>query len=290
MSDYARVFYRDRTGSKACVAYLRQGKGRLVILVHGVGMQASVWKDQIDALSRHYDVIALDMLGHGESSLPPGDAGLNDYSDAVLALINHLGGEKAHLVGHSMGALVALEFALSHPERLISVTGMNAVFCRSEQQRAMISKRLSALDSTVQVDWNETIARWFGDPVPEHWANAAGRIEELLRASDPIGYARTYRIFATADEAHRDRLSSLQVPALFITGADDPNSLPQMSYDMASLTQNGIVEIIPNERHMMSVTAPELINARLLSFFCQAEKAQVKDFIQSKSDCSGSAA
>lgn len=275
MSEQGAVSYQDRTGAPARAAFIRRGRGEPVLLVHGVGMQASVWADQIEELSKRYDVVAVDMLGHGGSSLPPADARLSDYADALLALIDGLGLKQVHLVGHSMGALVSLEFALSHPSCLASVTAMNATFCRSPEQREAIAQRLAALENAAALPaWAATITRWFGDPVPASWSRAAATVHALLDAVDPVGYARTYRLFATSDAAHRERLAGLSVPALFLTGTGDPNSTPEMSQAMARLAPGGRAEIVPDERHMMSLTAPGEINRRLLAFFEQAEASR----------------
>ncbi|MDQ0390277.1 alpha/beta fold hydrolase [Labrys monachus] len=267
MSAFETLHYRDRTGVPAATRFMRTGRGPAVLLVHGVGMQATVWQPQIEVLSQGYDVIALDMLGHGGSSLPPADAGLSDYADQILALLDGLGLDAVHVVGHSMGALVALEFALSHPARVLSVVAANAVFCRSPEQRQAIESRLAALDDGFDgASWDGTVRRWFGEPVPAHWQAAAAGVRHLLDAVEPVGYGRTYRLFATADEAHRDRLAGLGVPALFITADGDPNSSPQMSEAMARLAPQGEVQIVRGQRHMMSVAAPGEINRRLLAF------------------------
>ncbi len=271
MSEYQTIRFQDRTGAPAAVRFIRRGRGPALVLIHGVGMQASVWTPQIRALSQGYDVIAADMLGHGGSSLPPADARLSDYSDQILALLDGLGIDRAHVVGHSMGALVTLEFALSHPARVLSVAAANAVFCRSPEQRKAIEGRLAALDEGLErLSWDETIMRWFGEPVPEQWRGAAASVKALLEDIDPVGYARTYRLFATSDEAHRDRLAQLACPALFITADGDPNSSPQMSAAMARLAPRGEVQIVRDQRHMMSVTAPDEISRRLLAFLDRA--------------------
>src|SRR5580704_8984152 len=83
MSERGAVVFRDRTDTQVITGFLRQGSGPAVVFVHGVGLQASVWEEQISTLSKHYDVIAIDMLGHGGSSLPPSDARLSDYSDQL---------------------------------------------------------------------------------------------------------------------------------------------------------------------------------------------------------------
>ena len=251
----------------ASTGYSRRGTGAPLVLIHGVGMQAAFWQPQIEALSTRFDVIAIDMLGHGASRLPPVDATLGDYASQLLELLDVLGVERAHLVGHSMGALVAIEFALAHPERTRSVVAMNAVFCRTPQQRDAIDARLAALASgSLDDSRDRTLSRWFGDPVPPAARHAASVTRAMLESVDATGYARTYRVFAHGDAVHRERLGALRPPALFLTGEDDPNSSPAMSRTMAALAPLGRAEVVPGERHMMSVTSPERINASLLAF------------------------
>ena len=91
-------------------------------------------------------------------------------------------------------------------------------------------------------------------------------------AVDPVGYARTYRLFASSDDAHVGRLTQLTVPALFLTGECDPNSSPAMSFAMAATAPRGRAEIIANERHMMNVTEPARVNERLLAFLREATR------------------
>ena len=271
MSDSRTIAHRLRGREGGWTSYLRSGRGQVVILIHGVGMNASVWDPQIAALSRDHDVVAYDMLGHGGSSLPPPDASLSDYRDQLRSLMDALGLERAHLVGHSMGALVALEFALAHPGRLSSVAALNAVYCRTAEQRQAVLRRAQSLEEEGNPAANEaTIARWFGDPVPSELADQAEAVRGLLRSVDPVGYARTYRLFAQSDEAHKGRLEDLAIPALFMTGELDSNSSPAMSRAMAAAAPQGRCELLPGLRHMMSLTDPVEVNTRLRAFWASA--------------------
>jgi len=259
--------YLDRHGVEATTHFFRTGAGSAVVLIHGVGMNAAVWVPQAQALSCRFDVITYDTLGHGGSSVPPADVGLEDYAHQLRALLDTLGVKKTAVVGHSMGALIALEFALSCPERVSHVVAMNAVFRRTPDQKKAILDRVQALDSARQdVDSAGSIARWFGDPVPTHLRASADKVRDMIADLDVVSYRRAYRLFAVSDEAHADRVNQLTVPALFFTGEDDPHSTPEMSRAMAELAPKGRAEILPGERHMMAITAPHEVNARLLTF------------------------
>jgi pimeloyl-ACP methyl ester carboxylesterase len=193
---------------------------------------------------------------------------LDEYAAQLAALLDHLQIDVAHVVGHSMGSLIALEFALQYPARVASVVALNAVYDRTPTQRAAVMQRAASLEGggLEQPSIDATVARWFDDPVPGHLAQVAELVRSLLETVNPEGYARTYRLFASSDQAHVGRLPQLTVPALFMTGECDPNSSPAMSHSMATAAPRGRAEIIANERHMMNVTAPAIVNQRLVQF------------------------
>jgi pimeloyl-ACP methyl ester carboxylesterase len=263
---------REAAGTSYSVYPPRSEAARAtVVLIHGVGMNRSVWSPQIDALTQSYRVVVYDMLGHGDSALPSATATLDEYAAQLKALLDAMRIERAHVVGHSMGALVALEFALRHPRRTLSVVALNAVYDRTPAQREAVMARAATLgDAPLETGVDATLSRWFGEPVPAHLTQAAQAVRALLLSVDPVGYARAYRLFACSDDAHVGRLASLAVPALFLTGECDPNSSPAMSRAMAAAAPFGRAEIIANERHMMNVTDPDGVNQRLLAFLAEA--------------------
>lgn len=249
------------------ITYLRQGAGPVVVLIHGVGMNAAIWQPQMAALAAAHDVIALDMPGHGGSLLPPNPPTLDDYADAVIGLLDALGIDQSALVGHSMGALVATHTALRTPARVRRLIAMNAVFRRSPELKHAVQARAVELEEKgFSASIAPTLARWFGDPVPANLELAATLSSAALRTVNVEGYRRTYWLFATSDEALAPGLPSLKVPALFLTGELDANSSPAMSLEMARIAPGARAEIVPGVRHMMALTHPDEINSRLLSF------------------------
>jgi (E)-2-((N-methylformamido)methylene)succinate hydrolase len=254
-------------------AFFRCGAGDVVVLIHGVGMNAAIWRPQIEALAARHDVIAIDMLGHGGSMLPPEAPQLADYADQVVDLLDRLDIGRAALVGHSMGALVATQTALSHPARVHRLVAMNAVFHRPPDLKRSALARADELERDgFAASIGPTLDRWFGSPVPERLQAACELARQALKDVDPEGYRRTYRLFATSDEAFATSLSALAMPALFLTGTLDGNSTPDMSREMASLAPQGVFAELEGERHMMALTNPEAVNTHLVDFLAQVSQ------------------
>lgn len=268
-----RATVRLRGGAvEGAIAYLRTGQGTPVVLIHGVGMNAEVWGPQISALAAAHDVVAIDMLGHGESSLPPDPARLGDYGDAVVGLLDALGIKRAALVGHSMGALVALQVALSQSARVSRLVAMNAVFCRPPDLKRAVEARADELDAKgVAASVEPTLARWFGDPAPDHLSAVSALARAALEGVRPEGYRATYRLFASSDAVFSEALRQLVPPALFFTGEHDANSSPEMSREMAARAPHGRAAVLSGARHMMALTHPDAVNRSLLAFLAEAD-------------------
>ncbi|MFC3324517.1 alpha/beta fold hydrolase [Mesorhizobium cantuariense] len=272
MADVAATAWVRNTAPDG-TGFIRAGAGAPVLLIHGVGMNAAIWRDQIASMKGRHDLIAIDMLGHGTSPLPPENAALSDFAEQALRLLDHLGLASVSIVGHSMGALVALEIALRAPSRVRSIVCLNAVFRRPAALARAVRERAAALGTHGDPSAiAATLARWFGDPLPQSLAGAAATARAALEGVDPEGYARTYRLFAHADAEHADALAGLELPALFMTGSDDSNSTPAMSAAMARLAPHGQCLVLSGERHMMAMASPEKMTQHI-SAFLDAEAA-----------------
>jgi len=263
MADAATIRSKAPDGT----GFIRAGSGAPILLIHGVGMDAAIWQPQIVAMQDRFDLVAIDMLGHGASPLPPENAGLSDFADQAIRLLDHLGLDRVAVVGHSMGALVAQEIALRAPSRVGSLVCLNAVFRRPPELAQAVRERAAALGGPGDPSAiAATIARWFGDPIPPALADAAAMARSALESVDAEGYARTYRLFARADTAHADRLADLKAPALFMTGSEDRNSTPAMSAAMARLAPAGQCLVLSGEKHMMTIASPQKVTQCITAF------------------------
>jgi 3-oxoadipate enol-lactonase len=105
------------------LAYVRSGKGEPLLLIMGVAGHHRVWSDQfIDRLAERFDVVAFDHRGIGESVRAETAFTIPDLAADAVAVLDHLGWDSAHVMGHSMGGTIAQELALGHPDRVRTLT------------------------------------------------------------------------------------------------------------------------------------------------------------------------
>lgn len=110
------------------IAYHRQGNGQPMVLIHGISMYSFIWQTMLPGLSRHYDVIALDLLGCGDSDKPPGvDYSLSAQAQILKKLMITLDGDPFHLVCHDIGGGIGQILAVQYPEMIKALILINTV-------------------------------------------------------------------------------------------------------------------------------------------------------------------
>lgn len=245
---------RFKTNNGLAVSKL--GVGPVLILLHGVGLKADAWKPLAELLKIDFNVHAIDLPGHGDSQgLNLDTPRLTDYSDPIVTYIKTLE-TPVYLAGHSMGAMIALDIAIRFPDLIKSVVALNAIYQRSAEAAHAVQARAASLKDLSQADLNTdaTLKRWFGDSPSGEGLEAAQFCKTWLHETSITQYQQAYEIFAHHDGATQNQLSQLNLPALFITGSEEPNSTPTMSHKMAELSPLGIAKIIPGAAHMMPMT------------------------------------
>ncbi len=233
------------------------GEGDPVVLIHGVGMQSAAWGPQIDALAQTHRVIALDMPGHGGSDPLPSGAQLPDFVAWLHAVLTALDLGPVNLAGHSMGALVSGGYAVTHPDMVKRVALLNGVYRRGEAASAAVIARAEEIGQGT-FDLETPLTRWFGDSDTDKAACA--QVSGWLSDVNIDGYATAYGAFARGDATYADRFGEITCPFLALTGDGDLNSSPEMSRAMADAVQNGRAVVIEGHRHMVNLTAPDLVN------------------------------
>ncbi|MBV4456171.1 MULTISPECIES: alpha/beta fold hydrolase [Pseudomonas] len=251
----------------AGTSYLATGQGQPVVLIHGVGLNKEMWGGQVVGLATHYHVISYDMLGHGASPRPAVGTPLLGYADQLLELLDHLQLAQATVIGFSMGGLVARAFALHYPDRLKSLVVLNSVFNRSPEQRAaVIARTAQAAEHGPDANAQAALSRWFSREYQAANPAQIAALRQTLAGNDPQGYLTTYELFATQDMYRADDLKGLRAPTLVATGELDPGSTPEMARQLADRIPGATVAVLAEQRHMMPVESPRMVNSLLLGF------------------------
>jgi pyruvate dehydrogenase E2 component (dihydrolipoamide acetyltransferase) len=257
----AQPQWRDVAGRR--IRYVAKGHGGdAVVMVHGFGGRLENWSASQGALADGRTVIALDLPGHGESSLDVGTGSLDELAAVVLAFLDALGIDRAHLVGHSMGAALSLVLADREPKRVRSLTlvgpagtgqTINADFIRG-YIGARSPDEIVPLLRSLYVD-----PRHVTDALVEsvvEYKRREGSIEALTRIA-----SSRYRGTPSGRQL-REVLGS--VPTLVIWGLDDSVVPPPAPGEFRG---EGIeLHVLPGSGHMVQVEAAEEVN-RLIDDF-----------------------
>ena len=128
------VFERDQLTT----SYVIEGQGPAVVLIHGVGARLENWDGVCESLVRHFRVLRYDLRGHGRSTRSPGPYSLSLFVNDLRALLEHTGLRKAHIVGHSLGAMIAQMFCLKHARCVDRLALLSAVAGRTQEELSLI--------------------------------------------------------------------------------------------------------------------------------------------------------
>ncbi|WP_285313929.1 alpha/beta fold hydrolase [Pseudarthrobacter sp. fls2-241-R2A-168] len=233
-----------------------------IALIHGVGLDGSMWGPLRDFLEPEFDIQIIELLGHGRrQQLAPEGVTLAELAADVAELLE----PGTHVVGFSLGALVAQHLARFRPDLVASLVSVGSVCDRTVQERAAVTARLESAASDFPGTVEASILRWYpaGSPVP------AGMVEatrEVLLRNDPGSFLACYRVFATADAEIAPELQRITVPAHAVTGELDHGSTPEMSARLAAAIPGSTYSVISGARHMMPVERPQELANELTAF------------------------
>lgn len=267
--------YMNLQKTPAGTSFMVQGRGEPVVLIHGVGLDKSMWGGQLVGLSPSYQIIAYDMLGHGDSAQPSEDACLKDYADQLRELLDQLGLEQVSVIGFSMGGLVARAFALHYPQYLKGLVILNSVFDRTDEQRSGIQARtLEVAEKGPAANVDAALKRWFSEEYAASSSAQVSAVRDTVLGNDHHGYLKTYQLFASEDNYMADRLKDIRIPTMVMTGELDLGSTPEMARNMAHLIPNAVAEVLSDQRHMMPMESPKMVNEKLQSFLSSVYSSQ----------------
>jgi pimeloyl-ACP methyl ester carboxylesterase len=260
-------FYAKAAG-KPDIRYRVEGTGPLVTLVHGVGANLGSWNEVTQRMQTRFRVVRVDLAGHGKSGPIRGARCLQDFADDVRRVWDHVGLSTTHLIGFSLGGLIAQSLALSDPARIDRLVILSAVAGRTAEERAKVVDRLALLKKGgIPAVTAAAEERWFTPEFrQQHPKRVAQRLRELV-ANDPVSYAAAYTVFATSDLA--DKVGKIRHPTLIATGEHDSGSNVRMARMMHAAIPGSLIHILPSLRHSVLVEAPQQVAAMLMRFLDQ---------------------
>lgn len=251
-------------------AYEIQGKGPVVILVHGLGLNRRMWQWQLAALTSRFHVVTYDLIGHGDSPKPPGPYEMRMMTRQIAELMDELGLEGAALVGFSLGGLIVRAFALEYPRRVTALVIMNSAHARSAEQRAAIMSRVEQAEASgpaATVD--AALERWFTAGFAARNPALVAQVRDWVTSNDETVYPSAYRLLACGDVGLEDAISGIACPVLVLTGEEDYGNSPEMARQMAGVFPDSAVAILPGLRHMALAEDPDAVNAILVPFLAE---------------------
>jgi 3-oxoadipate enol-lactonase len=243
---------------------------RLLVLLHGLGSSGEDWPLQLAPFSRVHPTLAVDLRGHGRSTMGSGWPTIADYAADVGALLEQLGQGSAHAVGLSLGGLVALQLALDWSALIYSLTIVNG-FARLRvgwqgMIRALVRLCLLGIG---RMDW---VGAWiaagiFPDPAQSTWRRvAAHRIASNPRST----YLRAVLAASRFDVV--PRLKEVHIPAMIVAGERDTTIALEAKEILAEGIPDARMVRFPSSGHATPYDASERFNQVVLAFLTESEK------------------
>ena len=227
------------------------GSGPAVVLVHGLGGTSNSFETLMPALDG-FCVLRPDLPGAGRSALRPGRPGLPGLVAAVRECLRAQGVSRAHLVGHSMGALICQHLAAAAPELASSLTLFGAILEPSPAARDALAARAREARTAGMAGIAEAVAAGSLAPGAAGGVACAFVRESLLRQS-PAGYAAHCEALAAARAADHP---AIRCPTLLVHGAEDPVAPPAMAKKLRGLIDAARLETLPGAGHWPMLEAP----------------------------------
>jgi pimeloyl-ACP methyl ester carboxylesterase len=245
------------------IHYVSYGEGPPVVFVHGLGGAANVWHGVMQAMKQHHHCVAMDLRGHGRSQ-SKGKFSIEGWAKDVLKLIRHLQLPAVHLVGHSMGTLVAQHLAETEPDVVESLILCGGISYFQPPTNEAYKERADLVDKE---GMDPLVDDWLAGAVsPQSHANLSGGVgllRELFLRNDPAAYAKSCRALAEAPSIRRDEIG---VPTLVLTGAHDRSTPLAMAEELKRSIPVSRVQVLPDVGHWSPIEAPGLVAAAILDF------------------------
>lgn len=234
-----------------------------LLLSNSLGATLAMWDPQAAALAGEFRVIRYDLRGHGRSPVPDGPYGLDDLGADVVALLDRLEIERAHLAGISLGGMVSLWLGIHAPDRVDRLMPC----CTSARlgppegwaERAALVRRKGTQALAPSV-----VERWLTPGYREAHPEAVSRLRAMIAATPDEGYAGCCAAIEHMDL--RGELSRVCAPTLVVAAAEDPSTPPEHGELIASLIPGARLAVLEDAAHLANLERADAFTALLRDF------------------------
>jgi len=259
------------------IDYRLSGQGEPLVMITGTASTQDSWLFQTPVFKKHYRVVIFDNRGAGRSDRPIGPYSIKMMADDTVGLMNHLGIEKAHILGHSMGGMIAQELAINYPERVLRLV-LASTFARRDEANGFSSELSQALrylgyderhsDSDIgNIPNRKAVNALYGLFFNNRLYRTIFIALMKLRVRRVKGTVRIMEQFeAVLGHNTADRLQLVNAPTLVITGSKDRVFKPGSSELIAELIPDARLVRIDNGSHIFFVEMRNKFNKEVLDF------------------------
>tara|TARA_E500000081_G_scaffold124806_1_gene131095 strand:+ start:621 stop:1403 length:783 start_codon:yes stop_codon:yes gene_type:complete len=233
-----------------------------IVFIHGVGLTYEIWQPQLDFF-KNYSNVSYDILGHGKSSLTKKNISFDDFSDQLIELINELKIDKIHLVGFSIGSLIARNFATKYNDRLQSLILLGSIYKRSEQQQEIVNQRFEQAKKELKLS-RQALNRWFTDKYLENNPGTYEKISSILLGNNMVNFLKVYELFVK--HKNDEDFEKINTKTLIMTGEYDIGSTIEMSKQLNNVIKDSELKIIKDGKHLCGIECADEVNFSIKNF------------------------
>ena len=236
-----------------------------LVFIHGVGLDHQMWKPQIENLNE-FSTITYDLLGHGKTPCKKEKLNLSDFSNQLNEILEHLNIEKIHLVGFSLGSLIALDFASKSEDKIDKLILIGTTYKRSREERSLVIDRYNQAKLNKPIS-KQALKRWFTDEYLEKNPKTYDLFMDILNKNsvDHKNFLKAYELFANHED-NTQVIQNITSKTLVMTGSDDPGSTPAMSKELTKNLANSRYVEIKNGKHLCSIECADDVNMNIRNF------------------------
>ena len=262
------------------LAYEEAGSGTPVVFVHEFAGDMASWEPQLRTFGMRYRAIAYNARGYPPSDVPPtpGSYSQDRARQDILAVLDGLGVEKAHIVGLSMGGFATLHFGIHHSDRALSITVAGCGYGAEPDKREQFKMEANATADLIQNEGMEAFADTYSvGPTRVQFQNKNPRgwqeFRDQLAAHSALGSANTMRgVQAERPSLFdlKEAMAGITAPTLVLTGDEDwPCLLPGVM--MKENIPTAALVVMANCGHTINIEEPDELNTIVLDFLAQVD-------------------